>query len=421
MSKKLLYKTEQIYLIFSIVTFIIVAPLFYFISEKLYLDNADESLILRKYLFTHNSLPILKESDIPIWNKFNPDIKILPDKGIKKDTLFFTSYFEDLDKEYESFRELNAPIFIDHKPYTFSARINMLASYNLMLSIALLFIILLLFLLIGLYFINKRFSYSLWKPFYKTLDQIEHYKIDKNKEPRFENSDIEEFQRLNKSLKKLIRKNAAIYKNQHEFIENAAHELQTPIAVFKGKLDILMQRSDITKGQSELLESLNNSISALGKLNKNLLFLSKIDKPSFEEISKVSVKKVIQQQLDFFTEQSLKKDIQIHTKLENDVIVNANKGLVEVLISNLFLNAIQHNIPQGKIIILLSEDGLNISNTGNLTAIKPEDLFNRFSKSGSSVKGNGLGLAIVKKITDLYHWNISYIYSNETHLFSVIF
>ena len=72
----------------------------------------------------------------------------------------------------------------------------------------------------------------------------------------FLNSDIEEFNRLNTSIDNLIKRNILIYNNQREFVENAAHELQTPIAVFKAKIDTLIQRLDVTKGQSEILTSL---------------------------------------------------------------------------------------------------------------------------------------------------------------------
>ena len=93
-------------------------------------------------------------------------------------------------------------------------------------------------------------------------------------------SDIMEFNQLNKSIENLIERSVVIYNNQREFVENAAHELQTPIAVFKAKVDTLIQDSDITTGQAEILSSLNDSISKLNRLNKNLLLLSKLDKQS---------------------------------------------------------------------------------------------------------------------------------------------
>jgi signal transduction histidine kinase len=290
-----------------------------------------------------------------------------------------------------------------------------------MLSIALLFFGLIIFMLIGFYFFTKKLSIKLWKPFYQTLNQIEQFEIDKNTNLTFSKTAIEEFNRLNDSITNLIKRNKIIYQNQREFVENAAHELQTPIAVFKGKLELLIQRSDITKGQADLLSDLNQSIDKLTKLNKNLLLLSKIDRNQFDETSNIQIKSLIEKQLDFFKEQALKKNISIDTSLEQDISVTTNRSLAEIMINNLFLNAIRHNIKNGKVIVKLSENQFIISNSGNDKELNSKTIFNRFSKNSTSEKGNGLGLSIVKKIVDLNNWKISYSYINNFHIFLVKF
>ena len=137
--------------------------------------------------------------------------------------------------------------------------------------------------------------------------------IDKNKEPHFLETDIEEFNRLNQSIEKLIEKNSIIYKNQREFIENAAHELQTPLAVFQAKIDTLIQFPTITQEHSEILNSLNDNVSKLNHLNKNLLLLSKIDNNTYYKKEKIIVNDIIQKNLLFFTEQASSKNISIKT------------------------------------------------------------------------------------------------------------
>lgn len=434
MSNKLLHKTQRIYLTFSIAIFIVVAPLFYFITEKLYLADTDETLMLYKKEFLDHSVQNLKESDIPVWNEFNNNIKIECAKGLRKDSLFSAFYlngesqenkefgeFNEKKKEKEEYRELNSPIYIEGKPYTLAARINLVESNDLMLNIALLFLILIILMLLGLFLITRKLSSHLWKPFYETLRAIEHFEIDKNKSPQFPATDIEEFNRLNKSIGKLIKKNIAIYKNQREFLENAAHELQTPIAVFQAKIDTLIQRSDVTEGQSEILGSLNDSVSRLSRLNKNLLLLSKIDHNTFIGTEQISIHELIRNQLAFFSEQAYQNNIQIEKQLDVDVKVNANRGLTEILLRNLLLNAIQHNVPNGKIGIVLTKKKLTIINTGVPHALSREKLFNRFSKDHASEQGNGLGLAIVKKIADLNYWLVSYFFTNNLHSFSIQF
>ena len=421
MTKKLLHKTSRTYLIFAVLILIISAPLFYFLTEKLYIDDADEALILRKNEFLQFSIAQLKEADIPIWNKFNRDIKIIEAKPLQKETIFYSYYYDTLNAENEPYRELNLPVTIEGKPYTYSARINLVETEDLMKSIALLFFIIISLLLVGLLLINKRLSQNLWKPFYETLQQIEQFEIDKSNQPKLNDTNIEEFNRLNQSIEKLIERNTSIYHSQREFIENAAHELQTPLAVFQAKIDTLIQSAEFTEPQNQILSSLNDSVSRLNRLNKNLLLLSKIENDNYNEKQTISLNEAIEKHLDFFTEQAKAKNLTIKTELNVAVSINSNPILAEILISNLFLNSIRHNVIDGQIVIILSSNSLKFSNTGQPQPLVADKLFNRFSKSNPSEQGNGLGLAIIKKIADLNNWKITYSFAYNFHSFSVAF
>jgi signal transduction histidine kinase len=421
MTEKLLHKTQKKYIIYAIIILIIISPLFYFISKEIYLNNADEALKLREFQFKQHTISNLKKSDIDLWNKFNTDIKLKPASNLRKDTLFFTTYFDEIDQENEPYRELNSPVFIEGSPYTFTAKINLIESEDLMLSIALFFVILIVLLLLGFFIINRKITLQLWKPFYDTLHQIEIFEIDKNKLPNLSKTNIEEFNNLNNSIQKLVEKNSTIYKNQQEFVENAAHELQTPIAIFKAKIDTLIQNKDLTEEQAELVLSIDNTIARLNRLNKNLLLLSKMDNTENYDKIGFSISKLIHKQLTFFKEQASQKNIKIEINLIEDFWVEANISLTEILIHNLLMNSIRHNSVNGKITVVISNNKLIISNTASAAAINPKTLFNRFSESNSSKKGNGLGLAIVKKIADINNWEITYSYTNNLHTFSVTF
>lgn len=421
MTKKLLHKTSKVYLLFSVMLLIVSAPLFYYITERLYIEETDETLILHKNEFVKYSLPTLKNADIQNWNKYNRNIKIEPFKNSGKDTIFYNSYYDALDAEIEPYRELNASILIEGNPYTYSARINLVEKEDLMKSIAILFLVIISLLLVGLFVITKRLSINLWKPFYETLNQIEKFEIDKSNHPKFTETNIEEFNRLNNSIEKLITKNTSIYHSQREFIENAAHELQTPLAVFQAKIDTLIQNADFTQEQYKMLSSLNDSVSRLNRLNKNLLLLSKMENDIYNEKQTINLKEAIEKHFDFFTEQAKAKNLIIKTEMNEAVAVKSNPVLAEILISNLFLNAIRHNVSDGQVLVTLSNHSLTFSNTGQSQTLVADKLFNRFSKSNPSEQGNGLGLAIIKKIADLNNWRISYSFANNFHSFSVAF
>jgi signal transduction histidine kinase len=150
-----------------------------------------------------------------------------------------------------------------------------------------------------------------------------------------------------------------------------------------------------------------------------LLLLSKIENENYDEKQTISINEIIEKQLDFFIGQAQSKNIRIQTDFSELLFVQANQSLTEILISNLFLNAIRHNVKNGQLLIKTSKDSLIFSNTGNAQALNKEKLFTRFSKLNPSAQGNGLGLAIVKKIADLNHWEIKYSFSENKHVFSV--
>lgn len=418
--QKLLQKTSRSFLKFAVLILVISAPIFYFITEQLYRYETDEVLQFHKGAFINEIKKDFNQEDIAAWNKYNHNIAIIADTGITQDSIFGQMLFDSIAMEKEPFRILHSPVNIDGKRYTYTEKINLLEMEGMVFSIALMFLLMIAFLLIGIIWKTKVTAAKIWKPFYDTLNQIADFEIDKNKTPHFIPNDIEEFDNLNSNLNRLIKKNTLIYKKQREFVDNAAHELQTPLALFQNKIDSLAQLN-LNQEQSRLVTSINDDILRLNRLNKNLLLLSKIDNESFLDTSTVVIHKYIKKNLDFFTEQANAKNLTIITEFTTKLSVVGNPALLEVLVNNLFLNAIAHNRQNGRIIITTLENELTFLNTGSNNPLSIDKLFNRFSKSNPSSLGNGLGLAIVKKIADLNQWEIKYTFYNDLHSFSVKF
>ncbi len=419
MSKKLLDKTLRVYILFSVIVLLVSAPLFYFMADKLFIDDADEALFLRKKEFLTYNLPNLKLTDVIVWNKFNRDVWIEKER-VGSDSLFYKSYLDTLANENEPYRVLHSPITIENQPYTLLSRINLVESEDMILSIAMLFCLILGVLLIGLYFITRQLSSKLWKPFYSTLEQVEQFELDKSVSPLFGVNDTQEFTRLNQSVGRLLERNVLIYRNQKEFIENAAHELKTPLAFFQAELDALTQELPLTKEISARLTNLNDSVSRLNRISKNLLLLSKIENNQYTAMEQVLVNDVITKQTEFLTEQAKDRGVSVHVDKVESLSVNANATLLEIAISNLLLNALRHNQPHGEIRITLFGNKLTVSNFGSEVALTKAKIFQRFANPGED-GGSGLGLAIVKKISDLHGWQLNYAFQDKTHIFSVTF
>lgn len=419
-NKKLLHKTTNSFLIYAVIILLAAAPVFYYICQWLYIYETDEVLLFHKGDFIKESHQNYSDSDIAAWNRYNQNVAIVADMGVKKDSIVGKMLFEPEASEEEPFRILYAPVDINGKRYTYIEKRNLVEMEGMVFSVAAMFLFIIIILLTGIIWISKRLAEKIWKPFYNTLGQIQDFEIDKNNPPNFIPTDIDEFDRLNKSLERLIEKNTAIYKSQREFVENAAHELQTPLALFQTKIDTL-QQLDLTREQSELVASLNKDVSRLNRLNKNLLLLSKIDNDIYPEQEIIVLNDYIEKHLDFFTEQAQSKNLTITTNLSNILSIKGNKALAEVLLNNLFLNAIRHNVKNGIIEIVTENSALRFINTGPETPLAEQTIFNRFSKVNPSSQGNGLGLAIIKKICDISHWDIHYSFNNSLHIFEVAF
>jgi len=220
-------------------------------------------------------------------------------------------------------------------------------------------------------------------------------------------------------LSSLIESNLGVYKQQKEFTENASHELQTPIAIVQSKLDLLLQNQNLTQEQSSYIDEANQALARVSRINKNLLLLSKLENVQYARQESINLSELLSDTVLLFADYAEGKNIAINTILEPAVSTMGNKVLVEILLANLILNAIKHNLNHGTIQINLSSNRLVIANLGT-TALLFDQLFRRFGRASTQTPSTGLGLAIVKEIATKHNWTISYEFQDNWHYFSVI-
>ncbi len=421
LKQKLLRKSLRPFLLFSFLLLLLATPIFYFSLQELYRHETDEILEIDLEEFIKITAPILKQEDIANWNRFNPNVQLTQsDKNIKNH--FFTKIiYNPLADEDEPFRLLQTNVSIDGQNYLFVDRQNLVENKDLFVWVILLFVFLFAAFIVGLYFINRRLTKHLWQPFNDTLEQIESFNINEQNALNVNDNGIEEFARLNHTIAKWLNRNADIYNTQKEFIENAAHELQTPLAVFKAKVENLMQLENNNEAQYKLLNELNLASDKLSKLNKNLLLYARVDNQQYSVKEGVSILNLINDRIDFYKEQAAVKLVDIVLSEETKITLPANPFMVETLLNNLIMNSIRHNVENGKIEIAIKENELIISNSGPDKPLLESDLYKRFSNNQSLTKGTGLGLAIVKRIVDFNNWKINYQFLKGLHTFSVHF
>lgn len=287
-------------------------------------------------------------------------------------------------------------------------------------TVTILTVLFFILLFAGFIILNRRISKNLWLPFYNSLAKIKSFDINTQQPINFEETNVAEFAELNSSLDKLISGNIAAYKQQKEFADNASHELQTPLAVVQSKLELLLQGQSFTAEQYNTIEEALKALARVGRINKNLLLLTKIENSQYMESENINLSDLLQHSITLLAGFSETKEIQLQQKIPQDIFINGNKILVEILLNNLIVNAIRHSSAKSIISVALSPDKLIISNTGTVP-LKEEQLFRRFASASSESPGTGLGLALVQQICKRYNWSVQYNFNNNLHLFSVQF
>ena len=284
--------------------------------------------------------------------------------------------------------------------------------HGIMIQFALIVTVLGVAIVLTMRFISGR----LWQP----LEAIEHFKLENGVCPQLAESDTKEFVRLNIALQRLMTDSLHSYRLQKEFTENASHELQTPLAVFQSKLDLLLQQPELTERQAAIIQDLYQMNSRLSRLNRNLLLLAKMENNQFSRTESVDVITVIKDLQPYL--ESLSGGLILKQNFSTASLpIKANRSLLESMVNNLVVNAVRHNKTSGEITVFLSDNRLMVSNTSDDAALDADQIFNRFYRPSEKTTGNGLGLSIVKAVCDYHGWKILYAYADGKHQFVVIF
>ncbi len=267
------------------------------------------------------------------------------------------------------------------------------------------------------FFVSSR----VFEPFRQTLRRIRNFTLT-TREPieTDEDTGVQEFDELNRFIGQMTEKAVADYQHLKEFAENASHELQTPLSIAKGKLELL-QESELNSEQHDYVESAQRAIQKLSRLSESLSLLTKIGNYEFSDARPINFTRLIKENLEAFSELIDLQGLKVHSELEDEVYHTMHPSLADILWSNLLQNAIKHNKKEGYIHIELTEDKLKISNPGPMLEDHPEVMFQRFKKGDQSSESIGLGLSIAKRICEHYEFDIHYDYREPEHTIEVIF
>ncbi len=417
---KLITKTIFYYLLISLPLLIIAGICGYYLINKELRDGTDEALWKEK-INAEKQVQSLSETKT-IYLSYDSLSTIIP-VSFSNTGYFFsdTVIYDRYEEENLNYRVLKQYYTSNNQNYLITVAKPTLEDDELKEGLLSAFVLIIGFLLAAFFIVNWLLSKTLWKPFYKTIYQLNTYDIKNHTLTNFESSSTKEFQQLNETINQMTEKINHDFIQQKEFTENASHEMQTPLAIIKANISLLLQSPNIKEAEMNQLQAIDNTTKKLAALNKALLLLSKIENQQFKDDTQINLAHTINKVLVNYEAVIESKNITFHKEMDELTVLTCNQSLLDILITNLIQNAIRHNRENGDIIISTQLDSLTIANTGAPLAINESDLFIRFKKNENSHESLGLGLSIVQSIAKLYHYNINYSYINNLHTFTLNF
>lgn len=272
--------------------------------------------------------------------------------------------------------------------------------------------------------------FFLEKYFFKHIEKINKDVLNSIKYERFSNhlatKPADSLIRLENSVKRLIsEKTVEIYnlkeleRMRKEFLGDVAHELRSPIFNIQGYIHTLIEGASKDNNVNEkFLNKAAKHVDHLSTLVEDLVTISRIEAGELRlEYINFDILEVINEVIDLHDHTAKAKNIklQLNTKVEKPLWVNADRSKIKQVLTNLTSNSIKYGKPNGATIF-------KVTTMSNLASIQVADngegiaeehlqrIFERFYRIDKSRSRNsassGLGLAIVKHFIEAHHQKI---------------
>ena len=403
----------------SLLLFLLMAAwgvLFYYAIIDEVMDETDDTLENYSEILINNALmdPSVLETEGSLMSfyKFRP----ISEKEAEDfdDEYYDSTVYIESEDEYEPVRVFKTVFRMpDGQFYELEMMISILERDDMVEAIlwylGALFLLFLICTSIG----TRLILQSVFRPLQRLLNWLQQ--IQPGRElPALDNpTKIREFQQLGEAAVDMGNRSYKAYEEQKQFIENASHELQTPLAIVRGKVE--------TEEQLKELDEIYATLGRAVRLNKSLLLLSRIENGQYTETEDVSVDEVLDELLPDLMDIYEGKKIHLErAKGEEPFVIRCNHALAQIMVSNLVKNSLLHNREGGELHIVTTASSLIIKNSGE-HPLDGEKLFRRFYRGIDGKKDStGLGLAIARSIALSASLSLTYKWQEGMHLFLLV-
>lgn len=276
-------------------------------------------------------------------------------------------------------------------------------------------------LLLGILVVTVWVLRRTMRPLYALLRWLDAYTVGGENAPLADDTSVEEFRRLNDAARRYAARAESLFERQKQFIGNASHEMQTPLAVCRNRLEMLVDETTLTEQQLEEIAKVQQTLGYLVRLNRSLLLLTKIENGQFPETEPVEMNALARTTLEDLEEIHAHRGMVCTFRDEGPLVVRMNPSLAGSLVANLLKNAFVHGRQPGRIIVRVAPGVLEVANDAAEGALDAARIFDRFYHDGRKAGSTGLGLAIVDAVCRLYGLQAEYAFEEGMHRFRIRF
>ena len=262
--------------------------------------------------------------------------------------------------------------------------------------------------------------YGSMRPMYAMLQWLDSYKPGAKPSPVPVSADVKEFARLGRALQGAVDRSEELVERQSQFIGNASHELQTPLAIIGNRVEWLLDGGNLPDEHASEMFMIQSTLGLAVRLNKTLLLLTKIENGKFPESVEVDVARLVQDSVEMYGEIYASRQMTVRVDIEDDVKVEMNESLAATLVSNLIKNMYVHSAEGAEGRVVVRSNQLIVENDGE-QALDGERIFDRFYQGSKSKGSMGLGLPLVAAVCRTYSLGVKYQFKAGRHCFIVDF
>lgn len=314
----------------------------------------------------------------------------------------------------DSYRRLATTISVNDRYYTLKIYEEVAAWENISMTILLSVLAGLLIWILLLYLVNQLAFDRILTPFYDTVDKLETITDPTDFDERFPASTTYEIEVLNNALNTMMNQVRSSFEDQKKFIQNASHELLTPLSIIRQKAEKILSRSDqLDRKTVDSANEIQQTAIRLSRLSNALLLISRIENKQYELDEQVNIQAITNEVLEELEDFIGLKNLTIDKKFSREIIVKGNRELIHSAVYNIVQNAVKFS-PEGASITIGINGGPEheeftvIDQGPGIPEALKDSLFDRFKKgNGRSNElgrnnGTGLGLSLVKSICKLH-------------------